>query len=502
MCKLNDFLILNGRKVGDLSGNFTSHQWNGSAVVDYVLTPNDFAKNISKFSVGKFVPWLSDHCPLHTTIVFNGVVSSNNNRKGKLNMLHPGFVWDEDAKLRYTNALQSKEVGDRIRKLVQTKNSKPINITIEIKDILMKNAEKCNLKKKKARSDKNTSAPWFDNECENVKREVRNIGNQLKLNPCDQNVRTKLYKQKRSFKNLIKSKKRQFKHNVLKQMTDKKNKDQKFFWKMLKKISPNKNFTTGGIDPNTFVDYFRNILTSKNPIDIPEDSNEIGPLDYNISLEELKKVSSILKPGKALGVDNISNEMIQGLLNCYPEVILLLFNSILELNEIIPEWIVGLIVPIYKKGEKSEPSNYRGITLMSCLGKLFIAILNNRLLQYTIYNKILSESQLGFLAGNKTSDAHIIMNNAIRKHCHKNGSKIYSCFIDFSKAFDTVPRDILFNKLLKHGVNGRFFNIIKNIYNNDKACIKIHSQCTETFEINQGVRQGCVLSPLSFLISF
>lgn len=102
---------------------------------------------------------------------------------------------------------------------------------------------------------------------------------------------------------------------------------------------------------------------------------------------------------------------------------------------------------------------------MSCLGKLFIAILNNRLLQYTIYNKILSDSQLGFLAGNRTSDAHIILNNAIRKHCHKNGSKIYSCFIDFSKAFDTVPRDILFKKLLKHGINGRFFNIIKNIYN-------------------------------------
>ena len=98
---------------------------------------------------------------------------------------------------------------------------------------------------------------------------------------------------------------------------------------------------------------------------------------------------------------------------------------------------------------------------MSCLGKLLIAILNNRLLQYAIYNKILSDSQLGFLAGNRTSDARIIMNNAIRKHCQKNGSKIYSCFIDFSKAFGTVPTDILFRKLLQHGINGRFFSIIK-----------------------------------------
>ena len=65
----------------------------------------------------------------------------------------------------------------------------------------------------------------------------------------------------------------------------------------------------------------------------------------------------------------------------------------------------------------------------------------------SIHNKILSNSQLGFLAGNRTSDAHIILNNIVRKHCHKN--RIFICFIDFSKAFDTVPRDILFKKTTK-----------------------------------------------------
>ena len=77
----------------------------------------------------------------------------------------------------------------------------------------------------------------------------------------------------------------------------------------------------------------------------------------------------------------------------------------------IPEWVVGLIVPIYKKGNKSEPQNYRGVTLISCLGKLFLSILNNRLMQYTIDNQILHKSQLGFVPGNRTSDAHIIINN-------------------------------------------------------------------------------------------
>ena len=69
VCKLNDFLIMNGRKVGDIFGNLTSHQWNGSSAVDYFIAPNTFAQNILNFSVGKYIPWISDHCPIYTTIL-------------------------------------------------------------------------------------------------------------------------------------------------------------------------------------------------------------------------------------------------------------------------------------------------------------------------------------------------------------------------------------------------------------------------------------------------
>ena len=133
---------------------------------------------------------------------------------------------------------------------------------------------------------------------------------------------------------------------------------------------------------------------------------------------------------------------------------------------------------------------------MSCLGKLFLSVL----MMYALENKILSERQLGFLAENRTSDAHIIINNMIRKYSHKGGRKIYACFVDFSKAFDTVPRDILLGKLRGRGITGHFFNIIKNIYSDDSACMKVGSRLTKPFDINMGVRQGCVLSPLLFNI--
>ena len=82
--------------------------------------------------------------------------------------------------------------------------------------------------------------------------------------------------------------------------------------------------------------------------------------------------------------------------------------------------------------------------------------LNQRLLQFVL--DILSKKQLGFVAGNRTSDAHLILHSLLQLYCHKRGQKVFSCFIDFRKAFDSIPRDVLFKKLLKIGISGKFFN--------------------------------------------
>ena len=157
------------------------------------------------------------------------------------------------------------------------------------------------------------------------------------------------------------------------------------------------------------------------------------------------------------------------MVNTHPNILLKLFNRIFQSGEVIQDWVIGLIVPIHKEGPKLDTSNYRGITLISCLGKLFLSILNARLLAFTKEKNILSKSQLGFVPGNRTSDAHIIIHNLVGKICHNNNSRIYSCFVDFKKAFDSIPRDILLNKLESFGIKGKIFNIIRNIYTSDKA---------------------------------
>ena len=79
---------------------------------------------------------------------------------------------------------------------------------------------------------------------------------------------------------------------------------------------------------------------------------------------------------------------------------------------------------------------------MSCLGKLFLSIINNRITEFVSDKNILSSGQLGFWKLNRTSDPHIILNNICQKYCHRRGKKIYGYFVDFSKAFDSVTRGL------------------------------------------------------------
>ena len=152
-------------------------------------------------------------------------------------------------------------------------------------------------------------------------------------------------------------------------MTSHRKSSSKHFWDLLGKLNPKKEQNSGHISSETFVGHFKNILTSKREVYIPNDSPEKGELDLHFSVDELYKACSILKPGKATGIDNVSNEMITLFVKNYPFLVLKLFNAILDNNKYIPDWTIGMITPIFKKGSKSDPMNYRGITLLSCFGE-------------------------------------------------------------------------------------------------------------------------------------
>merc|ERR1711872_1002033 len=123
------------------------------------------------------------------------------------------------------------------------------------------------------------------------------------------------------------------------------------------------------------------------------------------------------------------------------------------------------INPIYKqKGEKSDPNNYRGISIISCLGKLFTALINERLTKFADLNEIIGEEQAGFRTGYSTQD-HIFTLHAIietyQNHIYKTNQnkKLYCAFIDYQKAFDLVDRSCLWAKLLACDIKGKIMKL-------------------------------------------
>ena len=121
--------------------------------------------------------------------------------------------------------------------------------------------------------------------------------------------------------------------------------------------------------------------------------------------EELEKCFSKLKNNKACGKDLISNEFLK---YAYPKLgkpICQLFNLVLKTGMVPEAWSVGVICPIYKgKGNTNDVDNYRGITILSCLGKLFTSVLNGRINAFLGENDLLGQEQAGFRSGYSTSD--------------------------------------------------------------------------------------------------
>ena len=194
-------------------------------------------------------------------------------------------------------------------------------------------------------------------------------------------------------------------------------------------------------------------------------------LDIEISLSEIKKGIQLLKNGKSGGPDLLLNVF----LKYGNDDILLylhsLFNKIFDIGYFPESWGDGFIVPLHKKGSTDNVENYRGVTLLSIVRKLFSNILNLRLDKWTEDYHVYVEAQAGFRKGMGTIDNIFILHSLI-SHRVNEKKMLFSAFIDFKKAFDFVVRDVLWYKLIQMGVRGKILNIIQSMYNSIKSRVK------------------------------
>ena len=220
-------------------------------------------------------------------------------------------------------------------------------------------------------------------------------------------------------------------------------------------------------------------------------------MDSPIEHFELISVINNLKNNKAPGLDGIPYEFFKNAPIQYLENVLLTFNKAF-LNETIPQSFKNsILIPLFKKGDPNLATNYRGLSLINSIGKIFNNILLVRLENWLNKSKILNEYQAGFRKNYSTIDNIFNLINTIHLSSLKT-KHTYAFFVDFSCAFDTIPRNCLFYKLSQLGVSSKFIRLLQLLY--DDSMSRVWDGCTlsEEFTIKSGVKQGCVLSPVLF----
>ena len=221
-------------------------------------------------------------------------------------------------------------------------------------------------------------------------------------------------------------------------------------------------------------------------------------LNVPFTYEEISTACSQLCTNKSAGPDKFINEFFIYGKEILNTTLLILFNKLFGMGYFPKEWSEGFIIPLHKKGSINDVENYRGITLLSTLGKLFSRMLNNRLSNWAEHYYILIEAQAGFRPGMGTVD-NIFILHGLLTHYLDHGKKLFCVFVDFTKAFDYVVRDNLWFKLVKLGLRGNILNIIKSMYDSVKSRVKFCDKVGNEFFCSLGVRQASVFRHFCFL---
>ena len=208
-------------------------------------------------------------------------------------------------------------------------------------------------------------------------------------------------------------------------------------------------------------------------------------------MQELTGATRSLANGKAVGPDEVFVELFKITLNGDPTLrrrLLDIVNFVWMGGEVPQQWKYAIIMVLHKKKYRTECGNCRGISLVAHAGKILLKVIARRLGEYCERVGILPEEQSGFRPNRSTTDMVFVIRR-LHELTRKRHIPLYACFIELTKAYDSVDRVLLWEALACFGVTQNIISVIRQVHDGMRACVRLDDRvCLGWFAVEQGQR--------------
>ena len=493
-----------------LPTRFTKHS---ATLIDHI-----FCREVAKMNVvksGIIMTKISDHLPCF--IVIN-IEKNKRNYPKYINVSVNNETARENFRRDLDNTLEQTIFN---RELLTNPN---INYE-KLNEILINCKEKhLPTKRVKFNKYKHKAAPWISyGIIESIKTKDDMYTTLCSLNPRADNY-DRVEAEYKSYCSKLQSAIRKAKSKYYKDLFQKCIGEVKKTWKhintLLGRKRKNSDFPTHFIDNGRIVkddkeiaEAFNNFFTNIGPIlakDIKPTTSQTyksfltekiqSNFDFNtVDTEQVKKIISKLKSKSSCGHDGISSNLLKYINNTIAGIITLIINQSLSTGIFPNKLKIAKVAPVFKKDDPHQFGNYRPISLLPAISKIFEKVVFAQIYNYLNSNNLLYKHQYGFRKHHSTELAAIELTDKIFDNLDKKKIPL-AVFIDLSKAFDTIDHNILLSKLQHYGIKGVALNWFQSYLTDRTQYVQYKDQTSTEKTITTGVPQGSILGPLLFII--